>query len=230
MIFWILVGLMTILALAFVLLPIFKPEIGRKPLLIAGLVLGLPLIAVLAYEKLGSPAAVKQSPAELPGVPTGAMPSDHPSAKVMNMDLSQLADKLAVKLKASPDNPDGWALLARTYVEVKRYKDALPAFEKASAMLPKDPHLLADYADALAMSNGGFDAKSEALVDQALALDPSHVKALMLKATISFNRKDYPKAIAAWEKILTVPGLDAERTKEARGSIEEARRVMSAGK
>jgi cytochrome c-type biogenesis protein CcmH len=228
MIFWILIGLMTILALAFVLLPIFKPEMGRKPLLIVGLVVGLPLLAVLGYQKLGAPKAATQSASM--GMGPAGLPTDHPSAKVMNMDLGQLADKLAEKLKASPDNPDGWALLARTYVEVKRYKDALPAFEKASAMLPKDPNLLADYADTLAMNNGGFDAKSEALVDQALALDPGHVKALMLKATISFNRKEYPKAIAAWEKILTVPGLDAERTKEARGSIQEARRLMSAGK
>jgi len=80
------------------------------------------------------------------------------------------------------------------------------------------------------MTTGGFDKKSESLVDQALAVDPNHVKALMLKATINFNRKDYQQAIANWEKLLAVPGLDAERTKEARGSIEEARRMMSAGK
>jgi cytochrome c-type biogenesis protein CcmH len=221
---------MSVLALAFVLVPIVKPGIGRKPLLIAGLAIGVPLIAVLAYQKLGTPTAATQPAMPMPP-PAGAMPPGHPANAMMNMDLGQLADKLAEKLKANPENADGWALLARTYVQVKRYKEAVPAFEKAAALLPKDPHLMADYADALAMNSGGkFDAKSEALVDKALALDPAHVKALMLKATMEFNRKNYSKAIESWEKILTVPGLDAESTKEARGSIEEARRMINAGK
>lgn len=230
MTFWILVGLMSVLALAFVLMPVLKPGMGRKPLMIAGIVLGVPLLAVLGYQKLGSPTAATQPMPNTPPM-SGAMPEGHPKPDVMNMDLGKLADRLAEKLKANPDNAEGWALLARTYVEVKRYKDALPAFEKASTLLPKDPHLLADYADALAMSDGGkFDKKTEALIDQALALDPNHVKALMLRATMAFNRKDYPKAIESWEKILKVPGLDAERTKEATGSIAEAKRLMSAGK
>lgn len=246
MIFWILVALMTLLALAFVMLPVLKPGMPRKPLLIGGVVLAVPLVAVLAYQRLGTPSATTQMPTAMPpmpqagmppgsmpagAMPQGAMPPGHPDKAMMNMDLNQLADRLAEKLKNQPGNAEGWALLARTYVEVKRHKDALPAFEKASTLLPKDPNLLADYVDALAMSNGGrFDKKCEDLVEQALKIDPLHVKSLMLKATMSFNRKDYPAAIAAWEKILTVPGLDAERVKESKGSIEEARRMMAADK
>jgi cytochrome c-type biogenesis protein CcmH len=231
MIFWILVGVMTVLALAFVVVPIIKPGMGRKPLLIGGLAVIIPLAAVLAYQKLGTPEAATTPVMPMPPMPAGAMPAGHPDKAMMNMDLGQLADKLAEKLKNQPDNAEGWALLARTYVEVKRHKESLPAFEKAASLLPKDPNLLADYADALAMSNGGkFDKKCEDLIAQALKLDPMHVKALMLKATMAFNGKDYPTAIAAWEKILTVPGLDAEKVKESKGSIEEARRLMAGGK
>lgn len=232
MTFWILAGVMTILAVAFVVVPVIRPGVSRKPLLIGGLAVVIPLVAVLAYQKLGTPTAATQSAMPMPPpMLAGAMPPGHPDKAVMNMDLGQLADKLAEKLKTQPDNAEGWALLARTYVEVKRHKESLPAFEKAASLLPKDPHLLADYADALAMSNGGkFDKKCEDLIEQALKLDPLHVKALMLKATMAFNSKDYPKAIAAWEKILTVKGLDAETTKQSTGSIEEARRMMAAGK
>jgi cytochrome c-type biogenesis protein CcmH len=230
MTFWIWVGILTLLALTFVVAPIIKPGIGRKPLLIAGLAVGLPLVAVVAYQKLGTPTAATQSAPGMPSMPSG-MPPGHPDPTVMNMDLGTLADRLARKLEAHPQNAEGWALLARTYVELKRYPEALPAFEKATRLLPRDPHLLADYADALAMSHGGqFDQKAESLVDQALALDPSHVKALMLRATVDFNRKDYPKAIESWEKILAVPGLDAETKKQASGSIAEARQLMQTGK
>jgi cytochrome c-type biogenesis protein CcmH len=239
MMFWILVGVMSIVAVSFVVLPIVKPNVGKKPIFIASLAVLVPLIAIFLYQKNGSPSvsnelAMPQTaiPSVMPGNMNGAMPSDHPTvgAGVMNMDLDKLADKLAEKLKANPDNSEGWALLARTYVELKKHKESLPAFEHAASLLPKDPSLMADYADALAMSNQGkFANKSEELVDQALKLDPMHVKALMLKATIAFNRKDYVVAIDNWKKLLTVQGLDAETTKQATGSIEEAQHMMKTG-
>ena len=230
MMFWILVGLMSLFALAFVVVPIVRPGTKRVPLLIIGLVICLPIAAVLVYQNLGTPTAATQPAMQMPPMPAG-MPEGHPAANAMNMDLGKLADKLAEKLKANPENAEGWALLARTYVELKRHKESLPAFEKACAMTPKDPNLLADYADALAVSNSNqLDKKAEDLVDQALAINPVLPKALMLKATIEFNRKNYQQAIANWEKLLTVSGLDAETTKEARGSIEEARRMIGAEK
>ncbi len=239
MTFWILVGVMVVLALAFVVVPVVKPGVGLKPLLIGGLVVVIPLVAILAYQKLGTPGAtMPPQAAMMPAMPggSGAMPPGMPGAAmpdkaVMNMDLGQLADRLAEKLKSQPNNADGWALLARTYVAVKRHKESIPAFEKASSLLPKDPNLMADYADALAVNNGGkFDKKSEDLIAQALKIDPANVKAMMLSATMAFNKKDYKGAIALWEKILAVPGLDAETTKQSKGSIEEARRQMSPGK
>jgi len=227
--FWILVGLMSLLALAFVLIPIVKPAgMGRKPLLIIGLVIGIPLVAVLIYQKLGVPTAAIQ-PALLPT--QEAMPEGHPDVNVMNMDFAKMADGLAQKLKANPDNADGWILLARTYVKLQRYEEALQAFESASALRPKDPQLMADYADALATSNHGqFDQKSEDLVNRALAIDPAHAKALMLKGTIDFVRQDYQQAIVSWDKLLAVPELDAETAEQLRGSIAEAQHRMRAVK
>jgi len=230
MMFWILVGLMSLLALAFVVIPVVKPGTKRKPLLIIGLVTCLPIAAVLVYQQLGTPTAATQPATQMPPMPAG-MPEGHPSTNTMNMDLGKLADKLAEKLKANPENAEGWALLARTYVALKRPEESLAAFEKASAMTFRDPSLMVDYADALAMSNNNqFDKKAEDLIDQALAIDPMHVKALMLKATMEFNRNNYQQAIASWEKLLTVSGLDAEIAKQARGNIEEARRMIDTGK
>lgn len=231
MMLWILLGVMTCFALAFVLLPVIKPGMARKPLLIAGGVVILPLAAILIYQKIGAPVAATQPPMAMPPMQQG-MPSGHPGGNaMMNMDLGKLADKLAEKLKSQPDNADGWALLARTYVELKRHKESLPAFEKAMALVPKDPQLMVDYADALAVANGGkFDKQSQDLIDKALAADPANVKALMLKATIDFNAKNYSKAVESWEKILKVPGISEETTKEARGSIDEARKLMNQGK
>ncbi|MDP2102392.1 MAG: tetratricopeptide repeat protein [Methylotenera sp.] len=228
MMFWILAGLMSLLALAFVLIPMVKPSIGHKPLLMVGLLIGIPLAAVLIYQKLGVPTAAIQ-PALLPM--QEATPEGHPDVNIMNMDFAKMADGLAQKLKANPDNADGWILLARTYVKLQRYEEALQAFERASALRPKAPQLMADYADALATSNQGqFDQKSEDLVNQALVIDPAHAKALMLKGTIDFVRQDYQQAIASWEKLLAVPELDAESAEQMRGSIAEAKHRIRAAK
>lgn len=223
MMFWSLIGGMTLLALAFVIVPLAQPGVERRPVLIGGLVVMIPLVAVLAYQQLGTPAAATQA--------WTAMPSGASGKSMTDMDLGQLADRLAEKLRNQPDNAEGWALLARTYVEIKRHKESLAAFEKATLLLPGDPDLLADYADALAMSNGGkFDRKCAGLVEQALKLDPLHSKSLMLKATMAFHDKDYPAAIAAWEKILTIPGLDTNTASQSAGSIAETKRLMASGK
>ena len=220
---WMLCGAVSFSILSLVLLSWLRPELARMPLLLGWLVAALPLMAVSFYP---GTATLSSRPVMLmPAVRTGGMPA--PKAAVMQMDLGKLAEQLAAKLQANPANGDGWALLARTYVELKRHADAVPAFDKAVALLPRDSHLLADYADALAISQGGhFDKKCVSLLEQALQLDPMNVKALMLKASKAFNEKDYPAAIASWEKILTAPNLTAEAKMEATGSIAEARRLM----
>ncbi|MCX7628099.1 MAG: tetratricopeptide repeat protein [Methylophilaceae bacterium] len=227
MTFWILAVVLVLLALAFIVVPMIRPGLGRTPGLIALLAAGVPVVAMLAYRQLGTPEVATQPSPAMPSMQSGALPPGHPVLDVMDMDLGQLAERLARKLEANPHNAEGWALLARTYVELKRYPEALPAFEKAVERLPGDAHLLADYADALAMSQGGrFDPKSEALVERALALEPMHVKALSLKAMAAFHRKDYPAAIASWEQVLRMPGLDAETTQQATIGITMTRQLI----
>jgi len=225
--FWVAIGLMLLLALAFVLLPIINPNMNLKTFMVVALAILVPFSAILIYQKIGHPDAASQVVQINAASSQRDMPPNHAANSGMNMDLEKLAAQLASKLEKNP-NPEGWALLARTYVQIKRYKEAVDAFEKASDLVKKDPNLLADYADALGMSNGGaLDLKTEQLVDQALAIDPSHKKGLMLKATIEFNRKDFKQAIVYWEKLLKLPDLDAETTKVVKGSIEEANRLIS---
>jgi cytochrome c-type biogenesis protein CcmH len=144
-------------------------------------------------------------------------------------DLGAMAQKLADKLAKNPDNGDGWALLAHSYIELKQHKDAVGAFEKAVNLIPNDPQLLADYADALAVTNNGkFDDKSVALVEKALQIDPNHPKGLLLSGTIAFNQADYGKAISAWERLK--PFVDKEDTmllKTLEGNIAEAKSLNS---
>lgn len=68
--------------------------------------------------------------------------------------LDDLTERLKKKLEQTPDDGGGWALLARSYVELGRHADAVPIYERAMTLLPDDAQLLADYADALGMLHG----------------------------------------------------------------------------
>ena len=114
-------------------------------------------------------------------------------------NVEPLLAAMNAKLTQNPIDGKGWALLARTYVELGRASDAVPAYEKAVKIIPNDAQLLADYADALAVSNGyNLAGKPTELVSQALQIDPHHIKSLLLAAAASTNRKDSTKAIVYW--------------------------------
>ncbi|MDP3307223.1 c-type cytochrome biogenesis protein CcmI, partial [Methylotenera sp.] len=101
----------------------------------------LPVLAVFIYFKIGSPASI-----------VGPTPNQLALERnAMAGDVEPLLETLKSKLEKDPGDGTGWALLARTYVELKRHADAVPFYEKAVKAIPNDPQLLADYADALAV-------------------------------------------------------------------------------
>ena len=203
----------------------------RKINPILGVFVLVPILAGLVYWKTGSPnvASVSVPSAAMPASGTGSeqtMPADHEMG-----DLSEMTQKLADKLAKNPENGDGWALLAHSYVELKEHKNAVGAFSKAVELIPNDPQLFADYADALAViNNGNFEGKSTVLVENALKIDPSQPKALLLAGTIAFNNKKYSQAISNWEHLAPlVPKDDPMLSKLLVANIAEAK-LLSAKK
>jgi cytochrome c-type biogenesis protein CcmH len=137
-------------------------------------------------------------------------------------DILPLLNSLKNKLEKNPGDGTGWALLARSYVEVRRHAEAVHAYEKAVKATPDDPQLLADYADALAVVNGhNLAGKPEALANQALKLDPHHPKALMLAASAAFDRKDYKQAISFWERLEKDLPADSEILPEVKAALND---------
>lgn len=182
------------------------------------LLLMLPLAAVLLYLKLGNPLAMTH-PATPPIEQT--MAGDNSN---MAGEIEPLLEALRKKLENNPGDGAGWALLARSYMELRRPDEAVSAYEKAVKVLPDDPQLLADYADALAVVNGRkLAGKPEELINRALKLDPHHIKALRLAATAAFDRKAYTEAIGYWERLQRDLPAGSERAPEVAASLEEAR-------
>ncbi|OYT20622.1 MAG: c-type cytochrome biogenesis protein CcmI [Nitrospira sp. UW-LDO-01] len=185
----------------------------------------IPASSGVLYWTLGNPAAMTHPAvsAALQGGPGG----DGQMAEGLN----QLIEQLRKKLEQNPNDGVGWGLLARSYMAMERYADAVPIFERATKLDPDNAGLLADYADALAVHQGRkLEGRPETLIQKALKLDPHNVKALMLSGTIAYNRKDFARAAKEWEEAHTyLPSDDQESSDQLKASIAEAKRRMGGG-
>jgi len=176
--------------------------------------LAVPLIAGLLYWKLGSPDAFS---------PLATAPEA--AHQLTPEQVDTMVQQLAERLKKEPDNIDGWVILAKTYYTMRRFPEASAAYEKLTQLVPNEPSLLTDYADALAMSRGrDLSGKPLELVEQALKVDPNHWKALAMAGTAAFDRKDYKLAVEYWERLRDSQPPDSPISKSIVSSIEEARR------
>lgn len=173
---------------------------GKRTALVMGL--SVPILAVGLYLKIGNPAAID---------PVA-------TAQITNQQIEQMVNTLAAKLKANPDNPKGWAMLAKSYKVMGRFEDSRQAFERIGSSLNSDPELLVDYADVLAvLANNNLEGKPMELVNKALGINPKHPMGLMMSGVAAYRRAEYKLAIEQWDTLLSMlePGsADARQIEE----------------
>jgi cytochrome c-type biogenesis protein CcmH len=140
--------------------------------------------------------------------------------------IAAMVTGLVERLKQRPDDADGWAMLARSYTVLGRFRDASAAFRRASELRPGNPALLADYADVIAMTQGRRLAGEPArLVQAALDVDPRHLKALSLAGSVAFEAKDYAAAQGYWQRALDLVPREGELARSLQGSLMQARQL-----
>jgi len=138
-----------------------------------------------------------------------------------------MVEGLAQKLKSKPDDAEGWAMLGRSYVQLRRYGDARVAYARAAALSPNNAQLLADYADVFAMNNGrSMQGEPEKIIQQALKADPNNIKALALAGTAAFQRKEYRGAIEVWQKLLKLVPADSQIAQQVGASVSQAQGLI----
>lgn len=184
---------------------------------IVAVALLIPAGALAIYGFLGMPEALRGGDAQ---VAAGGGQSPH---ALTQEQMEAMVEGLAQKLQKNPNDPDGWHMLARSYVAFNRMPEAARAYEQANAQAPGNPQILADYADVLAMVNGrSLEGRPEQLVLEALKADPKHQKSLALAGTAAFNRGDFPKAADWWKQLLATLPPGSEQAKTVQANIEQA--------
>ena len=194
------------------------PRLASRLLRLAGVVGLVAAAASVLFDN----AHVVPPDTDTPAASASAPDNGH---ALTSGQIDAMLDKLATRLKENPADADGWAMLGRSYAVLGRHAEALPAMQKAVELRPKDATLLADYADALAVSNGqNLEGEPSRMIERALAVDPNHLKALSLAGTAAFNRKDYAGALRHWDKVVRL-APSSEAVQQIQGGIDEARRL-----
>jgi cytochrome c-type biogenesis protein CcmH len=133
-----------------------KPAKSPLRMVAAGLILAV--LAGAGYYWFGQPEGTPVMPLPASSLSTPLMPTSAGGATGADKaphstqvgDIATMADKLAARLAKQPNDPQGWAMLGRSYSVLGSPAEAVKAYEKAVAMLPDDKVLKADYATALA--------------------------------------------------------------------------------
>jgi len=200
---------------------------SRKPVLSVLLViLIIPLISILFYLKIGNPLFTTALDSREIAAEAMKKP-DVPRKADGTPDIDAMVAGLQKKMEQNPDNAKGWFMLGRSYMVLKRYPDAVSAYEKALKLMPESANIMLSLADAMAMTtNGNISGRPAALINKALSLEPNNLTALWLGGMAARQQGDHVTAIKRWTKVLAQIS-DPKEQQEVKALIAEASKQLT---
>ncbi len=179
---------------------------------------GLPVVslvsvglAIAAYAVLGTP--------DQPAAPMAMrlMEQGNP------ISFSQAITRVETQLLVSPDDIDGWQVLAPAYMRSERYADAANAYRRILELTPPTPDTLTDLAQALLFENQGV-ASPEAIaaLEQAVEMDPTHPRSRFFLAGDATRRQEWDNAINQWNELIALSGGDEPWLEVAQNGLSVA--------
>ncbi len=178
----------------------------------------VPAMAVYTYLQVGSPELIDKPPmtAQAPRHQAGG------GAEQMAGDMETMVRRLQERLQENPQDVDGWVLLGRSMVMLRRYQEAANAYAKAYELVGDVPEIMAQYAETLALSQGGrFEGRSVELLERAREVDPKAPRVLWLLGVVAAQRGEPEKAIETWNQLLALLPPEGEVTQMVKASIAQ---------
>ncbi len=183
-------------------LALWLARMRRERLAFAAIV-AAPLVAALAFAAV---AALQ------PAAPGDGMHADPHAAATASSAA-----------RAGTSGTDSLRRSAEDLYRAKRYAEARDAYARLVKAVPGDVDAWADFADASAGAAGGDLKAGSDAIDRALAIDPNHLKALWLKASLELQEKRYTDSAQVWERLLTLLPPASSDAEVVRANLEEAR-------
>jgi cytochrome c-type biogenesis protein CcmH len=162
-----------------------------------GVALALPLAALGLYLLYGSP--------QLPDQPLSARLQDPASEQ----NPAALVARVEARLRAHPEEGEGWDVIAPVYLSARRYGDAADAYARAIQLLGPSAQRLSGYGQALVLERGGVvSEEARKSLEQALALNATLVEPRILIAIAKEQDGQFAAAIEDWRRLLERKGAD----------------------
>jgi cytochrome c-type biogenesis protein CcmH len=157
-----------------------------------GVVLLVAAVAGAGYWTRGTWQLERQIAGGPGAVPDGAQPS-----------VDEMVARLARKLEENPGDPQGWALLGRSYFVMQRYAEAAQAYGRANALTEQsEPELLVGEGEALALAQDrDLRGKPRELFDAALAIAPDDGRALWYAGLAAAQAGERELARTHWQAL-----------------------------
>ncbi|HYH37760.1 MAG TPA: c-type cytochrome biogenesis protein CcmI [Azospirillum sp.] len=122
-----------------------------------------------------------------------------------DQQIRQMVAQLDAKMRANPEDVDGWLKLARSYSVLGDHDKAIDAAKQALDRAPKRVDVRVSYADALlgrAPEDGPMPADAVAALREVLALDPANREALWLLGLDAAQGGRRDEAAELWNRLL----------------------------
>lgn len=189
-----------------------RAVLGTPQLLcLAIMALLVPALSLGLYASYGSAALL-----EVPRTQS-AQSQDMPSVEEAIVMLEN-------ELAENSENPEGWYILATTYMNLGEFQKGQAAFEHLLEQMPADAPqyagVMGQYAQSLYFANGKMTDAVRQQVNRTLDIEPLEVTALGLLGIDAFEQKEYADAIAYWRKALQ--NADAEAASSLKSGIQRA--------
>lgn len=132
--------------------------------------------------------------------------------------------QLELELERNPKNPEGWYILASTYMGQGRYLEAMDGFRKVLNLLtPEDVQyatVMGQLSQAMFFAAGGMNEEVRAQVTATLEIEPLEITALGLLGADAFEKGDFRAAVAFWQQALL--NADPDTAASIQNGIERA--------
>ena len=191
---------------------------GGLLLLLVALV--IPAAGLVTYFQLGSYSGLQQS-YNLKN--TRSIAASAPSLKLLISGLEEA-------LQEQPNNPEGWYLLANSYMQLEQTAMGIKAFEQALSFVEAGSRqhaaLLGQYAQAVFFNEGEFNQRVNQAIAEAMSQDPKDVSALSLLGIQAFENASYDAAIQFWQRALPRAG-EGQGKASLQAGINSAQQMLN---
>lgn len=181
---WVMLGLMSFVAIAFAIWPLCK-DLPRQTWLTTLCIVFIAASAAGIYYGVGSP-----------NIESGASRAP---------DIQQMVASLAERLQKQPDDVNGWKMLGRSYMTLGNYGAAAEAYDRAVQLeSARNAETLVELGVALIEGDGRVvSSHAVSVFENALALEPNNPEALFWGGIGAFNSGNASLAAERWETLLT---------------------------